>query len=192
MQSDNIQGPLVSSLVFGSWAQVVLVVLDPFLRVKSFLDFRYITLGQERLTGLLKWDNTIENVLLEHEVLYSLLVVNQVEVLHHQISLVIVNISLLAFVARVSQVWGTPLVPAPASFLKAADKLYGLRPWQLSQSTAPSDTSSRALGWVLNLMPHLHVHEVVHAQAWLWGIVQIVIHPIVYLLQAQKRDGCAQ
>lgn len=91
---------------------------------------------------------------------------NQIEILPHQVSLVVIDILLASLILSVSANFrGAPLVPAPASLLKAAHELRGFRSGQLSQSTAASHAAGCALGRILNLMAHFHVHEVIHAKS---------------------------
>ena len=90
---------------------------------------------------------------------------DQVEILPHQVSLVLIYVisTGVAFILACSGT--TPLVPAAASLLKAAYELDCFCTWQLGQSTASCDTAGCALWRIFHLVPHLHVHEVIHAQA---------------------------
>ena len=117
-------------MVLGSRAQIVFIVLDAFFRVKLLFDGGDITLRKESLAGLLNRHDTIEYILLQHEIFYALLVMDKVEILSHKISLVIIVLNLIPF-STIAQVCGTPLVPAATGLLEAAHKLRGFSPGQL-------------------------------------------------------------
>ena len=90
---------------------------------------------------------------------------DQVEILPHEISLVLIYVVFTGVAVVLTCRSATPLVPASAGLFKAAYELDSFRAGQLGQSTASCDTAGRALWRIFHLVPHLHVHEVIHAQS---------------------------
>lgn len=95
-------------------AQILLVVAHTFRGVEHTLDLLRLAICQEdvSLTG----DDLVDSLLLQNEVLNSLLVVDEVEVLSKEL-----------IVALSSSF--RPLTAAATRLLKAADKLASLRSW---------------------------------------------------------------
>ena len=70
---------------------------------------------------------------------------DQVEILPHEVSLVLIYVVSPGVAVILACHGATPLVPAAAGLLKAANELDGLCAGQLSQSTASCYTAGRAL-----------------------------------------------
>ena len=92
MQDNDVQADIDRLLTLCSLTKIVLVVLKALLRVETLLDGGDVVLRKESLAGGFQEHDAIEHVLLEHEVLNSFLVVNEVKVLSHQIRLIVIDV----------------------------------------------------------------------------------------------------
>ena len=158
-QGDRNVGQPEQSTVLGlkilRLTEIFFVIIDAFFSTQTAFDHICVALVSQENVLLFNSNDLVHNTLLEHEILNSLLVVNKVEVLAHELEFLLISV-------RFDQVMH--FVAAAASLLEASDQLSGLRTRQLSERAALGYTAWGAERTIIDRLFNLHLHILIHTE----------------------------
>ena len=155
---------------FHRLSKVMLIVFNALISVEALLDDGEVFVSEEIsiFWSRFETNDALNYVLLEHEVLDTLLAMNKIKVATHDI--------LLAFFTHSNfEVWWH-LITTSTGLLEATEKLGSLGPWKFGKASAMGDTLCCAPRWVFDWMTHLHHHKIIHSKLRFGSIIKVVIY----------------